>query len=87
MPLAVKWQHTTFDVDHHEDHAMNKHQVKGAAKEAAGKVQRKTGTLLSNRKQEIKGTAAEVTGKAQRAYGNVKNDAQKARRAREERRV
>jgi uncharacterized protein YjbJ (UPF0337 family) len=51
---------------------MNKHQVKGAAKEVAGKVQRKAGTATSSRKHEIKGGARELAGKAQRAYGNAK---------------
>jgi len=58
---------------------MNKHQVKGAAKEADGKVQRKAGTAVSSRKHEIKGGAKELVGKAQRAYGNAKADADKSR--------
>lgn len=58
---------------------MNKHQVKGAAKEAAGKVQRKAGTALSSRKHEIKGGATELAGKAQRAYGDAKDRAEKSR--------
>jgi uncharacterized protein YjbJ (UPF0337 family) len=58
---------------------MNKHQVRGSAKEAIGKAQRKTGTAISSRKQEIKGGAKELAGKAQRAYGNVKDDAAKSR--------
>jgi uncharacterized protein YjbJ (UPF0337 family) len=65
----------------------NKDQVKGAAKEAVGKAQRKTGTVLSSRKMEIKGGAKELAGKAQKAVGNVKADAAKSRKAREERRV
>jgi uncharacterized protein YjbJ (UPF0337 family) len=58
---------------------MNKHQIKGAAKQAVGKVQRKTGTALSSRKHEIKGGITELAGKAQRAYGNAKEDAMKSR--------
>ena len=58
---------------------MNKHQVNGAAKEAAGKIQRKAGTAVSSRKHEIKGGAKEFVGKAQRAYGNAKDDADKSR--------
>lgn len=58
---------------------MNKHQAKGAAKEAAGKIQRKAGTAASSRKHEIKGGARELAGKAQRAYGNAKESAGKSR--------
>ena len=58
---------------------MNKHQVKGAAKEAAGKLQRKAGTAASSRKQEIKGGAKELAGKTQRAYGNAKAGAERSR--------
>lgn len=58
---------------------MNKHQVKGAAKEAAGKIQRKAGTAVSSRKHEIKGGAKELAGKAQRAYGDAKDRTEKSR--------
>jgi uncharacterized protein YjbJ (UPF0337 family) len=58
---------------------MNKHQVKGAAREAAGKMQRKAGTAASSRKHEIKGGAKELAGKTQRAYGNAKAGADRAR--------
>jgi uncharacterized protein YjbJ (UPF0337 family) len=58
---------------------MNKDQVKGAAKEAAGKIQRKAGTAASSRKHEIKGVAKEVAGKVQRAYGDAKEDAKESR--------
>ena len=36
---------------------MNKDQVKGAAKDAAGKVQQKAGDMVGNHKQETKGLA------------------------------
>jgi uncharacterized protein YjbJ (UPF0337 family) len=58
---------------------MNKDQVKGAAKEAAGKIQRKAGTAASSRKHEIKGGAKEVAGKVQRAYGDAKEDVKESR--------
>lgn len=54
---------------------MNKHQVQGAAKETAGKIQRKAGTAISSREHEIKGGAKELAGKAQRAYGDLKEKA------------
>lgn len=66
---------------------MNKHQLKGTAKEAAGKVQRKTGTAVSSRKHEIKGGAKELAGKAQRAYGDAKDRSEKSRAARSQARI
>jgi uncharacterized protein YjbJ (UPF0337 family) len=51
---------------------MNKDQVKGAIKEAAGKVQTKAGEAMGSNKQQAKGIAKQVEGKAQKAVGNVK---------------
>jgi len=57
---------------------MNKDQVKGAVKEAAGKVQQKTGEMTGSASQQVKGVAKQVEGKAQKAYGDAK-DAMKKR--------
>ena len=51
---------------------MNKDQVKGAIKEAAGKVQEKTGELIGSKSQEAKGMAKEVAGKAEKKVGDAK---------------
>ena len=51
---------------------MNKDQVKGTVKEAAGKLQEKTGELIGNPTQQAKGMAKQVEGKAQHALGDVK---------------
>lgn len=51
---------------------MNKDQVKGAAKDAAGKVQEKAGELVGSQKQEAKGLAKQAEGKTQKAVGDVK---------------
>jgi len=51
---------------------MNKQQVKGAATEAVGKVQKNVGRATRNGTQEAKGAAREMVGKAQKAYGNAK---------------
>lgn len=51
---------------------MNKDQVKGAAKEAAGKVQSKTGELIGSESQQAKGTAREIEGKVQKNVGDAK---------------
>ena len=58
---------------------MNKDQVKGAVKEATGKVQQKTGQLLGSSKQEAKGLATKLEGKAQKKVGNVKEALKDAR--------
>jgi len=51
---------------------VNKDQVKGAAKQIAGKAQEKTGKLMKNRKQQIKGAAKQAAGKVQKTYGDAK---------------
>lgn len=51
---------------------MNKDQVKGAVKEAAGKVQQQAGKAIGSTKQQAKGLAKEAAGKVQKAYGDVK---------------
>ena len=51
---------------------MNKDQVKGAVKDAAGKVQEKTGDLVGSHKQEAKGLAKQAEGKTQKAVGDAK---------------
>lgn len=50
-----------------------KNQVKGAAKEAAGKLRKNVGDLTGNRSQEFKGAAKEVEGKAQRKIGETQS--------------
>jgi uncharacterized protein YjbJ (UPF0337 family) len=49
-------------------------QVKGAAKEVAGKVQKNVGDATDNHSQELKGAAREVEGKAQRKVGEAESD-------------
>lgn len=51
---------------------MNKDQVKGAVKDAAGKVQEKTGEAVGNPTQELKGLVKQGEGKVQKAYGDAK---------------
>jgi uncharacterized protein YjbJ (UPF0337 family) len=50
---------------------MNRNQVKGSIKEAAGKVQRKAGDLVDSPKQQVQGTLREAEGKAQKQLGNA----------------
>jgi uncharacterized protein YjbJ (UPF0337 family) len=49
---------------------MNRDQVKGAAKNVAGKVQQKAGELTGNKTQQAKGAAKQVQGTAQKGVGN-----------------
>ena len=51
---------------------MNKDQVKGVVKDAAGKVQSKTGEMTGNTTQQVKGMAKQVEGKTQKKLGDAK---------------
>jgi uncharacterized protein YjbJ (UPF0337 family) len=51
---------------------MNKQQIKGAAKEAAGKAQKKVGKATANGTMQVKGAAKELAGKAEKSFGNAK---------------
>jgi uncharacterized protein YjbJ (UPF0337 family) len=52
--------------------AMNKDQIKGAAKDVGGKIQRKTGELLGSSEQQAKGLQKQAEGKVQKQVGNLK---------------
>lgn len=51
---------------------MNKDQVKGRVKEAAGKIKEETGDALDNKRMENEGRADKVKGQAQGGYGDAK---------------
>ena len=51
---------------------MNKDQVKGTVKDAAGKVQSKAGELMGSTEHQAKGMAKQVEGKTQKKVGNAK---------------
>lgn len=51
---------------------MNSDQVKGAVKNAAGKVQSKTGEIVGSREQQAKGMAKQAEGKTQKKVGDAK---------------
>ena len=59
---------------------MNKDQVKGAAKDVAGKVQQKTGELTDDKSQQAKGLGKQAEGKAQKGLGDVKETLKDASR-------
>ena len=50
---------------------MNKDQVKGVAKDVAGKVQEQAGKLVGSKEQQIKGLSKQISGKTQKAVGDV----------------
>ena len=50
----------------------NKDQVKGTAKDIAGKVQEQTGKLPGSKEQQIKGLSKQISGQAQKGVGDVK---------------
>jgi uncharacterized protein YjbJ (UPF0337 family) len=64
---------------------MNKNQVKGGMKEAAGKVQKEFGKAVDSPKHTIEGGMKEVGGKTQKAVGGMQEDSRKKRDA--ERRI
>ena len=51
---------------------MNKDQVKGVAKNIAGKVQEKAGKLVGSNKQQAKGLAKQISGKMQKGVGDAR---------------
>ena len=51
---------------------MNKDQVKGVAKDVAGKVQEQSGKLVGSKKQQVKGLSKQISGKVQKGVGDVK---------------
>jgi uncharacterized protein YjbJ (UPF0337 family) len=54
--------------------SINKDQVEGRVKEAAGKVQETAGKAVGNTKQQVKGNINKNVGAAQAKFGDVKSD-------------
>jgi len=50
---------------------MNKDQVKGVAKEVAGKVQEQAASWWEARNKQIKGLSKQISGKVQKAVGDI----------------
>ncbi|MEO7886653.1 MAG: CsbD family protein [Polaromonas sp.] len=51
---------------------MNKDQVKGVAKDTAGKAQEAAGKLVGSKEQQAKGLAKQAEGSVQKGYGDAK---------------
>lgn len=58
---------------------MNRDQVKGRAKEVAGKVEKNAGRAAGSVRTEAKGLAREAAGKVQKAVGDARNASDKNR--------
>ncbi|HZQ23096.1 MAG TPA: CsbD family protein [Terriglobales bacterium] len=56
---------------------MDKDEVKGKAKDVAGRVQRQVGEWTGDSEAQVKGTAKQAEGKVQNAWGKVKDAAKK----------
>jgi uncharacterized protein YjbJ (UPF0337 family) len=50
---------------------MNKNQMKGTARDIAGKLQQQAGKLVGSRKQQVKGLGKQVSGKLQKGVGDA----------------
>jgi uncharacterized protein YjbJ (UPF0337 family) len=50
---------------------MNKDQVKGVAKDIAGKVQERAGKLVGSKEQQVKGLSKQISGKVQKNLGDA----------------
>lgn len=50
---------------------MNTNQIKGTAKDIAGKVQEEVGKLVGNEEQQVKGLDKQISGKIQQTVGDV----------------
>jgi uncharacterized protein YjbJ (UPF0337 family) len=51
---------------------VNKDQVKGVAKDIAGKIQEEAGRLVGSKEQQVKGLEKQISGKVQKTVGDVK---------------
>jgi uncharacterized protein YjbJ (UPF0337 family) len=55
-----------------EQSNMNKDQVKGVAKDVAGKIQEEAGRLVGSKEQQVKGLSKQISGKMQKVVGDAK---------------
>jgi uncharacterized protein YjbJ (UPF0337 family) len=55
---------------------MNKDQVKGKARNIAGKVQEQAGKLVGSKEQQVKGLTKQISGKIQESVGDVRQSAE-----------
>jgi uncharacterized protein YjbJ (UPF0337 family) len=54
---------------------MNKDQIKGSMKDAAGKIQKEAGKMTGSKEHEAKGMGKQAEGKVQKGAGDIKEAA------------
>jgi uncharacterized protein YjbJ (UPF0337 family) len=54
---------------------VNRDQLKGTAKDVAGKVQEKVGQVTGSTSQQVKGVGKQIEGKIQKGMGDVEQAA------------
>jgi uncharacterized protein YjbJ (UPF0337 family) len=54
---------------------VNRDQVKGTAKDIAGKVQETVGQVTGSTSQQVKGVGKQIEGKMQKGMGNIEQAA------------
>jgi uncharacterized protein YjbJ (UPF0337 family) len=59
---------------------VNRNQVKGTAKDIAGKAQEKVGQMTGSTSQQIKGVGKQMEGKIQKGIGDVQEAAKDSER-------
>lgn len=64
---------------------MNKDQLKGQAKDIAGKARQKAGQITGSEEQQAKGLGDQAEGKLQKGWGDVKDAAKDIKKDRENR--
>jgi uncharacterized protein YjbJ (UPF0337 family) len=58
---------------------MDKDEIKGKAKDVAGRVERQVGEWTGDNEKQVHGAAKQAEGKVQNAWGKVKDAAKDAR--------
>jgi len=58
---------------------MDKDQIKGKAKDIAGRVERQAGEWTGDKKSQAEGLKKQVEGKVQKAWGDVRDEANRAK--------
>lgn len=64
---------------------MDKHQLKGQAKDVSGRLERQAGEWTGDEEKQARGAAKQVEGKIQNVLGKAKNKAKKEKQRIEKR--
>lgn len=66
---------------------MDKDEIKGKAKDIAGRVERQAGEWTGDKEHQAKGAAKQAEGKVQKAFGKAKDKLKKSSEREHERQV